>query len=265
MRIDSLGPWTGGPWTGALLAAGVALLACLLPRALARPNLAALAAPLGIGVGWIATLGLITASPRQLAERLPVLALAALLAALASAAVAARPFLVWVMAAIGAVATGWWMGGAPMGAADFIRALPVIGGVAGAVLLGHALLRDGAQMLAALLALTAALAVATTPGPQMMLAVIAACGVAAAWIGGGLTGAAARLPLAILLAALAAVPVLARGGSADWLAAGAPYAALLLGPALATRLPAQTIQIIAALLCAVPILLAIAWLTGRIG
>ncbi len=260
MRIDSF-----GPWTGALLAAVIALLACLLLRALARPNLAVLAAPLGIAVGWIATLGLITASPRQLAERLPLLALAALLAALASAVVAARPILLWVMAAIGAVATGWWMGGAPIVAADITRALPVICGVAGAVLLGHALLRDGAQTLAALLALTAALAVATTPGPQMMLALIAACAVAAAWIGGGMAGVAARLPLAMLLAALAAVPALARGGGAEWLASGAPYAALVLGPAVATRLPAQTLQIIAVLLSAVPILLAIAWLTGRIG
>lgn len=260
MRIDL---WS--PWAAALLALSVALVAALLLRLLGRPGVAGLAVPLGLAAGWIVTLGVISASPRQLAERLPLLALAGVVSALLAASIARRPVPLWILAGICAVASGWWMAGAPLAVADLARSAGVVAGVAGAVLLGLMAMRDPALAFAPFLALVAAFAASAVPGPALWLAVIAAAAVLGGWIGGAVATLAARLPLAMMLAALAALPVLTRGVAADWLAAATPYAALLLAPALARRLPAEVLLAIAALVASLPILLGIAWLSGRLG
>ncbi|HYF06045.1 MAG TPA: hypothetical protein VD970_00350 [Acetobacteraceae bacterium] len=258
MRID----WFG-PWTGAVLGFVIGLLAALLLRAMRRPVLAGIAAPLGLCAAWITTLGLVTASPRQLAERLPLLALGALLLGLPAAA--ARPVLLWPLVAIGAAGAGWWMGGAPLTAADLGRAALVIGVVAAGTVLAFLLMGEAWQALAGSLALAAAFAVAPLPGPQLALALGLAAAVAGAWIGGAASGAGLALPLAMALASLAALPPLARGATADWLVVAAPAAALLLGPLAARRMPPEAAHVLAALLAALPVVLAIAWLAGRLG
>lgn len=260
MRIDLL-----GHWTGAALAAIVALLAALLLRAMNRPAVSGLAAPLGVAAGWIVTLGLVTASPRQLPERLPLLALASLAFGLGAAAVAGRQVLLWLVVAIGALGCGWWMAGAPLHGPDVMRAAIPIAAVAGGTLAFHLLLGAAWQPLAAALALALAFAVSTLPGPQFLLALAAACAAAAAWIGGAAPSPALRLPFAMMLAALAAVPPIARGSVMDWIAAAAAPVALLAGPLAARRLPAEAVQVIGAVLAVLPLLLAMAWLAGRLG
>jgi len=260
MQFDLL-----GPWSGAVLAAIVALLAALLPGAIGRSALSGIAAPLGLCVGWIVTLGLPTASPRQLAERLPLLALAALPFGIAAAGAATRPVLLMPIIALGALGTGWWMAGAPLHGPDLARAALTIAAVAACTALAHRVMQASWQPVAAALVLAAALGLSTLAGPQFLLALIAAAAAAAAWIGGATPGHAMRLPLAMALSALLAVPPIARGATTDWLTAAAVPAALLLGPLAAQRLPREAIQLLAALLAALPILLAVAWYAGRLG
>ncbi|MBX6744811.1 MAG: hypothetical protein IRY87_22490, partial [Acetobacteraceae bacterium] len=77
MHLDSL-----LPWKGAVVALAAALVWAGLLRLAGRRDLAALGAGAGLALGWVVVLGLPTASPRQLAERLPMLALAGLMAGL---------------------------------------------------------------------------------------------------------------------------------------------------------------------------------------
>jgi len=200
---------------------------------------AASAAGLGVLAGWWLVFGLLTASPRQLAERLPALMLAmVVLAALLGLPARRWSRLAPALAALALLVAGWWMAGAPLTVADGQRALPVLLGVAA---LGWVLAVRATPMRApfAAAALLAGLWAAAMPGPQLVLG---AALLAAALGGMGAAspfGAVAAVPLAAGMAALAAVPMIARGGAADGFAVAAPVAALWLGPWLATCLPGR--------------------------
>ncbi|WP_240048411.1 hypothetical protein, partial [Crenalkalicoccus roseus] len=118
MDLDSL--WA---WRGALLALAAALLWAGAGRALRRPDLAALGAGVGLAAGWVLTLGLITASPRQLPERLPLLALAAAGAGLLLALPGGgRGRVAGAGAVLALLAAAWWLAGAPLASPDLRRA-----------------------------------------------------------------------------------------------------------------------------------------------
>ncbi|WP_203072687.1 hypothetical protein [Falsiroseomonas ponticola] len=239
-------------WPGlvALLVAAAVAGAARLGR---RPALAALAAAAGLLAGWWWTMGLVTASPRQLPERLPLLAAALLLlAALGIAAARGGRFAGLATMGAGALATGWWMAGAPRTGADLAASLHVLAAVTALALL--LLRRDAAWSApAAALVLLAALVLARLPGPGVVLGVAAAGAALGGALAGALAGPAARrapllpaMPLAGGMAALAALPVLARGAAADWAAAAAPvlllWAAPLLGRVLPVRIPAAALS-----------------------
>ena len=263
--------WIFMPALPALVAAlGLALVG----RLLRQPWLAGLAAGAGLLLGWWWTFGMFTASPRQLPERLPLLALA-LLGFAALGCITSRWTAGGVIAATGGVlATGWWMAGAPLTEADLLAALPVLGGVAaGAALALRQPGRWSAPLAAA--ALLAGLALAGLPGPGLVLgaALLAAPlgaavpagrkarapgrGGSAAW--GVPAGLASALPVAGGMAGLAALPLLARGAPSDWAAAAAPLAVLWLAPPIAAWLPRRAGVLPAALVAALPFL-ALAWL-----
>jgi len=238
--LDSLHPRHGAP-----VAAAVALGIALVARWLGRPLLAGAAAGIGTLAGWWMVLGLLTASPRQLPERLPLLMLALVLAAPASAAIARRAaWVAPVLLALGALATGWWMAGAPLVVPDAGRAAPLLAGVSAATLL--LALRSGPRWAAPVAAgaLLAGLAAAGLrgPGPALGAAILAAV-IAAALVPSGRGGAAhpalSALPVAGALAALAAIPIVARGAPADWAAGAAPLVALLAGAPAGARLHAR--------------------------
>jgi len=245
--FDSFGLGALWPWRAAL-AAGAAALAWGLVLRLAggRSGWAAgAAAGVGLAVGWLMVLPLLLASPRQLVERLP----APVLASLAGGAAAAVLLPAWprlarmLLPALGlaaALGCGWWMAGTPMTRADLLRAAPVVLGVAlgaGLALWG---LRDAWWAAAAAAALAAGLWAGRAPaGPGVLLAVAALMAAVGALVSGAGFGIVSRITLALALTALAALPVLARGGAADWAAAAAPALALAFGPAIGSRLPGR--------------------------
>ena len=259
MSLDSISAllW---PWRGGVLALLLALAWAAGLRLARQPALAPAATALGLALGWVVTIGLVTASPRQLAERLPLLALALVLLALPVAGLARgrAATLGTVMAWLTVLGAAWWMAGGPTHVPSLLATLPVLACVAayGAALLwrlGGA--DDGAK---AALALLGGLLAAGGFGPQPMLAVCllgAAFGAALAGAGGG---PAPRLALAPAMAALAAVPVIGRGQPADWAAAAAPLLALWLGPVIGRRLPGRLGPLLGWVLAAIPAI-ALAW------
>jgi hypothetical protein len=227
------------PWRGAAVAFLLALGWGLAAWRLRRPRLAALAAGIGVLAGWWVTFGLLTATPRQLPERLPLLALGLVLLAGLGGGIAAR----WrvagpALAALGAIGVGWWMAGAPRTGADLSRAAPVLAGIAGAALLLALRVRGGAMAAVVAGALLGGLAAAAAPGPGVVLGA-AVLGAALGALGQGAGGPLAALPLAGAVAALGALPLVARGAPADWAGAAAPLLAALAGPLLARWLPAR--------------------------
>jgi hypothetical protein len=240
VSFDSLWPasWLpDGAWSGALAALTASLAWAGLFRLLDRRDLAALGAGLGLAAGWALTLGLPFASPRQLAERLPMLAMAGFAAALLLFSFAGKR--AWVLA-LGAglclAAGAWWLAGAPLTAADLRRALVPVLALGAASAVASLELRSPLRALAAFAVLLAAVWVLRPTGPWFALA---AAGVGAALgalpAAGAPWSAAAALPPSLALAGLAAGPILARGAAPDWTAGAAPFAALVLGPALAAR------------------------------
>ncbi|MEI6161637.1 MAG: hypothetical protein WCP77_17520, partial [Roseococcus sp.] len=111
--------------TAPLAALALALIWAGLFRWRKRPATAGLGLALGGLLGITLLLGLVNASPRQLAERLPVLAWAALALAL-PLAWGRRGGLAVAVGLLGAGGTGWWMAGGPMTEADLLRAAPVL-------------------------------------------------------------------------------------------------------------------------------------------
>lgn len=229
-------------WREAAVGAGVALAVALAARALHRPLLGAAAAGIGILAGWWFAFGLLTATPRQLPERLPLLMLALVLAAPLMGAAAVRwRWLGLPLAGLGALAAGWWMAGAPLWGPDLLRAAAVLAGNAAATLV--LALRAGPRWAApvAAAALLAGLHLAPLVGPFRMLGLVLLAATAAVALvpparGGTGHPALAALPVAGALAALAAMPLIARGTAADVAVAAAPLAALALGAPLGARL-----------------------------
>lgn len=246
-----------------LAALALAMAWAGLQRWRGRPMTAGLALALAAALGVVLLLGVMLPSARQLPERLPILALVAALLAL-PLAWGRRGWLAALLGLLGAAFTGWWMAGGPLTEADLLRAAP-----AGLALL---LLVPLVQIEAAppwrgvlaAVALLAGLLASGIPGPWVMLGLIllsAAFGQQVA--GGGAMVETARLPFAMLLAALLAGPLLARGAAADWAAAMAPLAPLLLGPRLIGRLKGWRARAVIVLLAALPV--AAAWGLTRLG
>ena len=218
-------------WRGFAVALAVALAVAAAGRLLRRPSWGGTAAGIGLAAGFAMVLGVITGSPRHLTERLPALVIlgvmAGLLASLPRAALRITGLVAGV--ALGA----WWLAGAPLHPPDLLRAAPQ--GVALATAMALVLRCDAAlpTQVSGWVALAAGVAVAGALGPYLAFA-LAGLG---ALLGAGLMrvmmAPASRLPLALGLVGVAAVPVLARAAWADVAAAAAPALALLAGPALA--------------------------------
>ncbi|MGG5888039.1 hypothetical protein ACLF3G_12945 [Falsiroseomonas sp. HC035] len=200
-------------------AVAVAMLAALAVLLAARrwAWLGGLVAGAGVLVGWWWVFGSLPASPRQLPERLPLLALALL--AWTALGLGWRRAPGTAMAVAGALGAGWWMAGAPRTLSDLIQAAPVLGAVALYALL--ALRGAGWAPVLAAAALLVGLVLAGLPGPGPLLgAVLLVASLVARFAPAG--GLLAGLPVAVALAALASVPVLARGAAVDWAAAAVP-------------------------------------------
>jgi len=221
-------------WHGFMVAAAVALLIGGAGRVLKRPRLAAAAAGIGLVAGFVAVSGVINATPRQLAERLPALAILAFAAGLV-AAVPRRGFR-GAGLVLGVTLGAWWMAGAPLHGPDAMRAAPMA--LALLLAMGVVVWRSeevpGAAVAWAALAAALVFAAARGPQPAFALAGLGAV-LGAALLRGGM-GSAARVPVAIGLVGVAAVPLVARAAPADIAAAAAPGLALLLGPPVARRL-----------------------------
>jgi len=212
---------------GAPLLALCAALLWAVP--LRRGAWAGLALPLGALLGFAWVMGGFSASARQLPERLPLLALAALLLAVPLAA-GLRGALARGLLLAAALGTGWWMAGAPLTEADLRRTLPVLVLLFLLVPLLHREAAGPWHAQAGLLALAAGLWAGGGPGPWLLLALVLLGAGLPLGLAAGPLAEPARLPLAMLLAALLAGPLLARGAAADWAAALAPAATLLLAP-----------------------------------
>ena len=240
MSFDTLWPtsWPSlSPWSGAVAALAAALAWAGTLRLLRRRNLAAFGAALGLAAGWAVTLGLPIASPRQLAERLPLLSAGGFAAGLALALLAGgRAWRLALGAATILAAGAWWLAGAPMATPDLGRAsvLLLAFGAAGAVATLE--LRSPQSAAAAFAVLLAAWWIAQPTGPWLVLAAVGVAAASGAWPGGGAWTVPAAVPSGLGLAGLAAGPVVGRGAAADWTAAAAPFAALSLGPAFAARI-----------------------------
>jgi hypothetical protein len=255
MTFDSI-----SPYEGALLALLVGFAGAALLGARAGAGWAGVALPLAALAGFVVTLGGISASPRQLPERLPMLAAGAALGGLLLAAIP-RTWVALPLLLVAAVGGGWWVAGAPLWPEDIRRAAPVWLVLA---LLIPVLYREGAgpwraQM--AVVALLAAIWVAGTPGPWWLMALVLAAAALPLVIAGTAMAEAGRLALAPLLATVMAGPVLARGAPADWIAAVAPLVVLLLGPRLAGRRAAWQAPLVLGLCAGLPA--ALAWMAAR--
>ncbi|MCZ8150572.1 MAG: hypothetical protein O9325_22290, partial [Roseomonas sp.] len=227
----------------AALVAGVSAFgAAWLGRAAGRPLLGAAAGGIGVLAGCWFAFGVVTASPRQLPERLLLLMLALVLATpLFGAAARWRRWLAVPLAVAGALWAGWWMAGAPIVPPDLARAAPVLVAVAIATLL--LALTGGPRWAGPVAAsvLFVGLYVAPLAGPYRLLGgVVLASAAMAALVRPGKSDLThpvlTALPLAVALAALAAIPVLARGAASDFAVAAAPLAALLIGIPAGARL-----------------------------
>jgi hypothetical protein len=108
-----------------LAALALALLWAGFFRWRKRPATAGLGLGLAALLGITLLLGLVNPSPRQLGQRLPLLALVALLLAL-PLALGRRGWVMVLLMLLGALFTGWWMAGAPLNEADLLRAAPVL-------------------------------------------------------------------------------------------------------------------------------------------
>ncbi len=241
---------------GMVVAAAVALVVNGIARLAKRERLAAAAAGIGLMAGFVAVLGIINATPRQLAERLPLLAALGLAAGgLASLRHRAARL---AGVALGLLGGAWWMAGAPLHPATLLQAAPVaLALLAG---MGLAWWRGTAMgpMGWAWVALAAGLMAAAARGPQAAFALAGLGAVLGAAAVRAVLGPAARLPLAVCLAGVAAVPMVARAAPADFAAAAAPALALLAGPLVGGRLPRRLAGLGAAI-AALPAI-GLAWL-----
>jgi hypothetical protein len=213
-----------------LAAALLTLAGAGLARFVALPRLGAATLPLAMLLGFTLIIGGLQASPRQLGERLPLLALLLLAPALL-AAWRPGPRLGWAMLAMAALLSGWWMSGGALHGPDLVRSLPVLLAVALAAALVGAAMR-GPWLGAILpLGLTAMLLQGAPPGPWAELSLVVGVIGLAGLAHGHAMPLAGWLALGPAMAALAAGPVIARSASSDWALALSLLAASALGAA----------------------------------
>lgn len=256
MLLDSL-----ASWTAPLLALATAITWAGLFRWAGKPATAGLALPLAALLGFILLMGMVQASPRQLAERLPALALGALVMAL-PLALGTQRWLAALMGLAAALATGWWMGGGALVSADLVAAAPVI--ITLGLIVPLLMLESAApwHLAGAALALAAGLFGAGSTGPWAMLGgILAAAAIGQQVAGGAIAPTSARLPGAMLMASLLAGPILARGAPADWAAALAPLGLLLLAPRILGKVRHWRAMVVLILLGGLPV--ALAWALAR--
>ncbi len=251
-----------------IVAGALALAVWLAGRLLRAPGLQAAAAGLALCVGWTLALGGLTVTPHVAAERLTMLAVAAL---------AMGPAVDWSGRAAGlagfllAVAAGWWLAGAPRSDAEAGLVLPHMFCLALGVLLALRLLRAPRSkwsVTAAAVTLWGGLAVTGAPavwtGCALVL-VAASLGQVAAPRG----MQTVRLPMAAGMAGLAGLAVLmlgrlGRGGVSRFdLAALAPLLAIWALPRLTTGMPAAGGLVAAGASAAVAV--ALVWAASRLG
>ena len=196
-----------------IVAAGVALAVWLAGRLLRSARLQAAAAGLALCVGWGLALGGVPVRPHLPAERLPVLAIAALAAGLAVDFSGRAAGLAGFLLAVGA---GWWLAGAPRSDAEAGLVLPHMGCLALGMLLALRLLRAPCSpwsTAAAALTLWGALA-ATGAASVWAACALVLLAASLGQVGAPRGTASVRLPMAAGLAGLAGLAVLVRGGSA---------------------------------------------------
>ncbi len=227
-----------------LIGFAVALGLTLAARVLRAGALAIVAAGVGVFAGWCVALGGVwITAPHSLPERLPLLAVGAVLIGFATVRVAPRRGWLGLLAA--ALAAGWWLAGAPRTQASLLAVWQTALGVAAAVgIAGHPVLarRLGSFSVAAAgLALAASLHLATAPVPWTTLALATGLAGLPLVVLPGVAGLV-LLPLATDIVATAAgadltAGRLARGGlSAIDAATVSPLIVLWLAPALSGRL-----------------------------
>lgn len=220
---------------GAVVAVLVTLAIGAGGRLLKRPRLAAWAAGIGLAAGFAVVLGVVTASPRQLAERLPLLALL-VLGCGAVASVRPRAAQLGGTGA-GVVGGAWWMAGAPLYLPSLWRIAPEASVLLAAMVFAWRRGAAAAPVAASWVAVTVGEHLAAARGPHTAFALAGAGAAVTAALMRAAPGPASRLVLAVALTGVAAVPVMARAAWADWAAAAAPLLALLAGPWIAARLP----------------------------
>lgn len=215
-------------WWAALCGVGLVLAGAGLARWRRAGEWPGMAIPLAVLVALTLLLGGLAASPRQLGERLPMLAL--LLSAPALLATAwRRRWVGWVALGLAALLAGWWMSGGAVRALDLARAWPVLAAVAVAALLPGVALGFAWQGVLLPVGLAGLLLIHAPPGPWAEAAALLALAGLAAAAYGPVLPLAGQVALGPMLAALAAGPVIARGRTLDIALAALLAAVALLG------------------------------------
>jgi hypothetical protein len=230
---------------GPLVAFAVSLGLALVARFARSPLAGSVAGGAAVAVGWAVTTAVPwVLMPRPLADRLPLLAVGVLVLAVAAGRFAGRRG-IWPPSVVVALASGWWLAGAPHTHPALLAAWPLGLGVAVAVV-AVAWLSGGTDPLQPVLAsvvLAAALHVVAAPWLWVLLALVPGAAALPLLAAPGLS-AMALLPLAADVAASGAGVVitagrLARGGfTAVDAAALSPLLALWLAPRIGARLGA---------------------------
>jgi hypothetical protein len=228
---------------GLLIGFAVALGLALAGRFLRVPLLAAAAGGTGVVAGWYAIIGrLWTVSPQPSADELTALAAIALLIGLLCIWLGPRGQ-AWIGVLLAALATGWFLSGAPRHQAALRASWPVGLGVTVVTLLFGRALTVGAlePMRLALAALTLAVALHVAGAPQlwMQLAMVPGLAALAMFALPPMPGLAA-LPVAIDVAAVGCLASIILGRLPRL--GFAPVDAAVLSPLLALWLQPRTVE-----------------------
>lgn len=232
-----------GDWSGLwhafqfpLIGAGVSLVLVLLGRLMRSQLLLIAAGGIGVATGWLlltgGTAGVLTTSPRDLAGRLPLVAIAATLLAVVTTWLSPQRGR-WPCLILLAVGAAWWLAGGPLTQADLMKVVIVLGAlIAWHGLAARTLTRAPPGRLV-LVAFTFVLALWAIKAPQLWLLLALVPALASLTLLAAPTAELMLLPMAIILAAVAAATQLAngrlpRGVNAIDAAVLAPVLALLL-------------------------------------
>lgn len=231
---DWLGLWHA--FQSPLIGAGVSLVLVLVGSWLRSALLVTAAGGVGVATGWLlltsGTSGVLTASPRDLAGRLPLLAIAATALALLTAWLAPQRGR-WPCLILMALGAGWWLAGGPLTQVDLLK-VAIVGGVVVVWhgLLGHILTRAPPGRLV-LASCTFVLALWVIKGPPLWLLLALVPALVSLTLLAAPAATLVLLPPAMALAAVVATTQLAvgrlpRGFSSSDVAVLAPVLALVL-------------------------------------